>query len=291
MLTLLQLQYFYELAKAENVSRAAAGLGIRQATLSRLISGLEKELGVSLFDRSHNSLHLSEEGKAFFIHVDDILFALKNGQRAALDTVPGSISDITLCAGSPYVWFDLLQRFEQEHPGLHVRNIATPDTSFFGVVQSASVDLVIMGPSSFHEPDYECHKFRENRMYVAVPREHPFAEKTEIYLEELKGESFIRLSTNSRLVSLCDELLNAAGIKAKNIITCDYISRPNLVTAGLGVAITTSRAKAADLLYPNCYIPIADKDAVWQLYLYRNKRRYQSHAAAVFTEYMINELT
>lgn len=291
MLTLLQLRYFHELAESENVSQAAAHFGIRQATLSRLISDLEKELGAHLFDRQHNALHLSEEGRVFYAYVDRMLFSLENGRKAALDTVSGNIKNVEFCAGSSAVWFDLLQRFEAEHPGLRVHNIANVDTDFSKVIQNAEADLVVMGPSNFREPDYECIPFRDNRMYLCVPQGHPLAARTEVYLRELKGESFIRLSSRTRLVALCDRLLEEAGGKPKYVFACDYVSRPNLVTAGFGVAITTARAKAADLLHPNLYIPIADPNAVWQLFLYRNKRRYQSHAAALFTEYMINELT
>lgn len=42
-------QYFITIAREKNISRAARSLYISQPTLSRFLTGLEKELGTPLF--------------------------------------------------------------------------------------------------------------------------------------------------------------------------------------------------------------------------------------------------
>lgn len=57
---LLQLFYFRETAKTENMTEAAGILHITQPSLSKAIARLEEELGVPLFDRSRHRLrHLA----------------------------------------------------------------------------------------------------------------------------------------------------------------------------------------------------------------------------------------
>ena len=45
------LRYFLTVAKEQSFTKAAEVLHITQPTLSRQLAGLEKELGVTLFDR------------------------------------------------------------------------------------------------------------------------------------------------------------------------------------------------------------------------------------------------
>ena len=60
-----QLHYFVEVARCENITRAAKELFITQPALSRVILRLEQELGTPLFDRHSGRVTLNEHGKAF----------------------------------------------------------------------------------------------------------------------------------------------------------------------------------------------------------------------------------
>ena len=56
------LRYFLEVAREENMSRAAERLHLSQSTLSKQLKGLEEELGKKLFIRHSFSIELTEEG-------------------------------------------------------------------------------------------------------------------------------------------------------------------------------------------------------------------------------------
>lgn len=64
-MTLQQLQYALALQKYENFSIAASHLQISQPALSSLVSKLEKEMGLLLFDRSSNPIKPTAEGAKF----------------------------------------------------------------------------------------------------------------------------------------------------------------------------------------------------------------------------------
>lgn len=63
---LKQIEYFLQLAKMQHMSRTAEFLNISQPTLSKSLNALERDLGVSLFDRVGNRLQLNDSGKQFY---------------------------------------------------------------------------------------------------------------------------------------------------------------------------------------------------------------------------------
>src|ERR1700730_17846147 len=60
-----QLLYAIEIAEHKSFSKAAHQLHIAQPSLSQQIAKLEAELGVTLFNRTHNPLEVTHAGTRF----------------------------------------------------------------------------------------------------------------------------------------------------------------------------------------------------------------------------------
>lgn len=70
------IQVFGKVAATGSFSDAAAQLGITRSAVSKAVSRLEKQLGVTLLNRSPRSTSLTEAGRVFFEHsmaIDDAL--------------------------------------------------------------------------------------------------------------------------------------------------------------------------------------------------------------------------
>ena len=76
MISFLQLRYFQALAEEQHLTRTAEKLYISQTTLSTMISRLERELGVRLFDRQGGGLRLNKCGKEYLQYVNGALLML-----------------------------------------------------------------------------------------------------------------------------------------------------------------------------------------------------------------------
>ena len=72
-MNLYHLRYFVTLAKLEHYTKAAEELCITQPSLSHAISLLEKELGVTLFQKEGRNIALTKCGKIFLERVQESL--------------------------------------------------------------------------------------------------------------------------------------------------------------------------------------------------------------------------
>ena len=71
-MTTKSLEYFLVVVKHLNISKAAKELFISQPALSKQISQLEAELGVSLFDRTKHSLKLTHAGEVLLSETNEL---------------------------------------------------------------------------------------------------------------------------------------------------------------------------------------------------------------------------
>ena len=85
-----QLRYFVAVAEQEHFGRAAETLHIVQAAVSKQVARLERELGLTLFDRSHRRVRLTPDGQAFLAHARRALRGIDRAAAAAADLAAGN---------------------------------------------------------------------------------------------------------------------------------------------------------------------------------------------------------
>lgn len=78
---LTALQVFVKVVQTGSFTRAAEALNTQKAYLSRVLTQLEKELGVRLLARTTRSLSLTEIGREFFERAVGILASVDDAQR------------------------------------------------------------------------------------------------------------------------------------------------------------------------------------------------------------------
>ena len=71
---------FYEVAKSGNISKAAKELYISQPAISKSISKLEDNIGVTLFSRNSRGVSLTLEGEVLFSHIKTAFEAIVMGE-------------------------------------------------------------------------------------------------------------------------------------------------------------------------------------------------------------------
>ncbi len=90
---IFELRYFLAVAQNENVHRASEGLNVSPGSLSKAISRLEDELGISLFYKQGRNIRLTPEGlalkrrAALIVQLEEDAKIELGGQKGTLNVV------------------------------------------------------------------------------------------------------------------------------------------------------------------------------------------------------------
>lgn len=81
-----KLRVFHAVAQAESLTRAGDILNLSQSAVSRQISGLEDQMGVTLFHRHARGLILTEQGEILFKAAAEMSHTLRSTETALMDS-------------------------------------------------------------------------------------------------------------------------------------------------------------------------------------------------------------
>lgn len=239
---LRHLRYFVAVAEEKNFTRAAKRLFIAQPPLSRQIQQLEEELDVSLFERGSRPLQLTEAGRFFYAHAQQLL-----GKAADLKSMTQRVGKIERALSIGFVASTLygllptiIRRFRSEYNAVEISLHEMTTMQQIKALKEGSID-VGFGRIRYEDPDIRRIVLREERLMVALPVGHPLSTgATPLNLKDLIAETLIIFPKAPR-PSFADQVLSAFSdhaIKLDKIIEVRELQIAiGLVAAGQGVAI------------------------------------------------------
>lgn len=204
---LSQYRIFYEVAKTRNISKAAKELFISQPAISKSISKLEDNLGVSLFTRNSRGVQLTQEGELLFEHTKTAFEALTLGEQELKRIQEFNIGHLrigvsnTLCR---YVLLPYLKDFIYKYPHIKISIESQPTARTLSMLEQQKIDIgLIAKPSNLRDLSFQpIMSIRD--VFIATPQ----------YLENLH----LREGKNTSVLETCNMLL-----LDRNNITRRYI--------------------------------------------------------------------
>ena len=114
MIDLNDIAIFAKVAQLQSFSRAAHALAMPVSTVSRRVSALEEQLGVTLLQRTTRRLSLTAQGRAYLDQCDEPLKSLYDAQKV-----------LTKAQKQPEGPFDIAaEHVEAEHVEGEVRHVS-----------------------------------------------------------------------------------------------------------------------------------------------------------------------
>jgi len=248
---LRQLEYVVAVAEELNFTRAAARCHVVQSALSHQIAKLERETGVTLFDRTSRSVTLAPAGRLLLPRARHILDELDRA-AAELTALAGVLTGrlrlgmIGSAAAAPVV-ADALVTFHRRHPGVDVTVEDTGSADMAGRIRGGDLDLALVGLFADQLPPDLAHRvLTVEPLVAAFPPGHRLAASADpIALGDLAGEEFVEMRPESGLRHQVDAAFARAGATrsvAFELSTSDNVVR--FVQLGFGMAVVP-RSSAA----------------------------------------------
>ena len=194
------LRYFIEIVREGNISSAAHRLHISQPALSRQIMELETTLGVTLFERGHRQIKLTQEGYYLYERAQEITALVdKTTYHLQSNSVVSGTLDIGAGESSALMpLMDVLAQILRYYPEVRVNLTSGDSTAIRQQVGQGSLEFgVVMG----HENLLNYNSLTlpaQNRWGILMRRTEPLAAKPVITPGDLLGLSLLT-SVQSRV--------------------------------------------------------------------------------------------
>ena len=185
MITFKNSDYFLKIVEKRNISKAAQELYISQPALSKYLSRLEEELGVTLFDRNHNPLTLTLAGEIYLKYVKEIKERQEALQEEFSEIHKQNMAKIKLGCGiwhSTFIMPALLTRLKQDYPLLDVDVWDEAGKVSEERLKTGELDIAFLTPSHYDSSLEYIPLLKEN-IVLAANKSIPAVKK---YLKEKK---------------------------------------------------------------------------------------------------------
>lgn len=140
------LRLFLHLSRSLHFGRTSHECHISPSALSRAIQRLEKSVGQPLFDRDNRSVELTHAGTRFVQFASDTLSSwerLSEELEAPSARLRGTISIFATVTACQSFLPELLSRFRQTHPDIHIRLETGYAADALAMLETQAVDITV----------------------------------------------------------------------------------------------------------------------------------------------------
>ena len=233
------LNIFIEVAELGSFTKAGDKLGYSQPTVSFQIKQLEKELGVSLFDRIGHTVSLTDAGRDALRYAQHICHL---SQEMILDTAGHREPAGVLRLGMPDSLCEPLiaghfHAFRNHYPKISLQ-IYTGDTEhLLSLLDHNEADLILTMDDHLYNPNYVIVDEEPIDVHFVVSPENDLVQKDSVTIEELLQHPFLLTEKGMSYRRLMDERLAKTSLQIQPVLEigrADLICE--LVEQGLGLS-------------------------------------------------------
>ncbi|KAA0022974.1 LysR family transcriptional regulator [Antrihabitans cavernicola] len=282
------LRWFITLAELEQVTAAADELHIAQPTLSRMLARLERRLNAELFDRRGKRIALNRFGRIYYERARRAQAELDAAQREIgdlIDPAQGTVALSFLHSFGVRLVPALIAQFRTQSPRVTFTLTQDAADAVTRRVTTGEADLAIVSPRPAGST-VAWRRLMLQRLALAVPATHRFADRRQIGLADAIDEPFIAMHPDFGMRRILEELCAAAHFRPRVTFESSELGTvAGLVSAGLGVAVLPVDDQPQ--LPPGLVlIPLVDAGATREIGVIWNPDRPLSRPVRAFRDFV-----
>ena len=259
-----EMLYITTVADCRSITAAARKLYISQPSLSHIVSKVEQDVGVKLFDRGTLPLTITYAGEKYVETARKILLMSDNLRKELIDAGLGEKGRINF--GMPteragYMLPAVIPEFKKQYPGIELQVMEAKSDELLQAILRDDISFYVIPRSQGELPvGLKAESiYREQLLLVAeesMLTEDMFLDESSVLnmtegkrknrcvnLSKMANLPFVMLKKGHAIRKKTDLVLRQYGIDPKIMIELSScISAVQLAAAGLGVAIVPQRA-------------------------------------------------
>lgn len=261
------LDYLLEIDKYHSISAAARELFIGQTALSSVVKSIEKEVGFAIFRRTHSGVETTPEGEEALALIWDILSCFEEIKllQSKSEATPFPVELISSPSINCSIAAPLSKAYQAILPGSNLifRECEGSDVGGKIIQNDFNVGLTYFGSdirSNIKDFEAIAQKYQivvkpvfQDRFYLLVRRDHPFAGRESIHINDVKNMNMAMLSYFSNREASAtfvkfQEGRNRFTTYSNVSLIKEAIIKNNLVSTLSGYAIFHERSEDNSLL-------------------------------------------
>lgn len=259
-----EFELLADLVQSESITTTAHRLFLSVSTVSYRLASIEKELKIRLFDHSRNRITLTEAGKYYFEHTDDLTKQYLQVVRKA--QLIDEQKEFKLGLPGAYIYRyknKIVHRFENEFPGVHFVLKSVDFRDGMDPLLSGSVDylMTFRCRTKHAQKSLLIHDLLEQPWYCLMSNSHALAKKDVVEPRDVAESKLLSLNI---LRNSMEEFFDDNGLSEDKSTIIYYDDLPVMladIRRQQGVMLTSYNPDS--ILIPGCcYKPVNSKKGI-----------------------------
>lgn len=244
-MSLRQFEYALAVAEEGSVTAAAELLRVAQPSVSQQIRGLERDLGVRLFERTPTGLVPTAVGRAFLREAEVAVSASRRARATARAGADDVVGELVVAAQMGFGARQLpgaLGALRGRFPRLEVTVFEEPSAvELDRLCRRGALGLALMGRCERSPAD--AHHLGDEEFVVVLGTGHRRLAADRVELRDLAGEPWVRFDRDSVLDHVLQRVLEDNGLSPVTVARVSQTAAAvRWAVQGLGVTLVPASA-------------------------------------------------
>lgn len=249
---LRELRCFAVLAEELHFARAAQRLGLAQSGVSRLVAGLETDLGGKLFNRGKRSqVTLTTTGILFLPEALAILEMAERGEYLGRRAARGEVGRLEIGFVATAAWDGtasaLIKRYHKAVPEVEVHPHEMETPRQLEQIAAGKLDIGLLRARADYPPEVKVTSLKKDLLMLALPEGDELAKVHTLTPDMLRAQKFIlpHFGEEAGFLARLRTLGKAGGFEPelRNAVR-DFLTVLTAVAGGLGAGLVPEAAQS-----------------------------------------------
>lgn len=248
-MTLQQLKYVTTIANIGSISEAAKRLFVSQPSLTKAIKELEKEMGITIFDRTNKGITVSKDGERFLGYARQVLeqaalleeqYKSQNGGKKQFSV---STQHYSFAVNA---FIELLK-----HANIDQYDVSLRETQTYEIIDDVAhmkSEIGLLYYNDFNRPVLEklihANELTFTELFTAHPhifigKNHPLAHKDVVSMDELESYPYVSFEQGDHNSFYFSEEIFSTVVRPKHIRVRDRASLFSLLIGLDGYTVSS----------------------------------------------------